>query len=331
MRQGVRGWLVVSSVVLAVAAVAGVATLASASDHTVSRRLGSTAPSKCINTSATQRGRTIFGELRRLGVRVWSTGISWAAIAPTRPADPQSPGDPAYHWPQHLDAYLDQARRIGIEPVLYVNSFPSWSNGGRNQSWAPQRPSDYGDFMAAAVHRYPQVRRWIAFSEPTNYVNFQPQGGHGRTAPHLYAKLLDAAYGAMHAARRDVVVVGGNVHPAGFNDQTTTAPDTFIQNMVLPNGRRPRLDMFGVNPYTERPIDLRLRHLPHRVDLDDLDWLARRLDQLWPKRHLRLFVDEMGWNTEHPAQGWLYVVSRKAQAQKLTAAYRLSASGPRRG
>jgi hypothetical protein len=283
-------------------------------------------PSKCINDAPTHRGRPIFGELRTLGVRVWSSGISWATIAKARPQNPRSPDDPAYAWPPELDGFLRTARADGIEPVLYVNGFPAWSNVGRDPSWAPRNPQDYAEFMAAAVKRYPEVRRWIAFSEPGNYVNFQPQGGHGRVAPRLYARLLDAAYGAMHAARRNVVVIGGNVHPGGFNDRTTTAPDTFIQNMVLPNGRRPRLDMFGINPYTERQLDLALPHRSSRVDFDDLDWLAHRLDRVWPRRHLKIFVDEFGWNTEHEAMGWLYHISRQKQAANLRRAYALAAT-----
>jgi hypothetical protein len=308
------------------AAVVCAVLLTSAAAASSARSLPLRYPSKCINDAPTHKGRSILPELRRLGVRVWSNGISWAAIAPTRPVNPTDPSDPAYRWPAKLDAFLTAARAAAIDPVLYVNGFPAWSNGGRDASWAPNNPRDYGNFMAAAVRRYPQVRRWVVFSEPGNYVNFKPQGGHGRRAPRIYARLLDAAYGPMHAARPNVVVIGGNVHPAGYNDETTTAPDTFIANMVLPNGRRPRLDMFGINPYTERPLNMALRHLPRRVDFDDLDWLGRQLDRLWPRRHLRLYVDEFGWNTEHEAQGWLYHVSRKKQAADLPKAYRLAAS-----
>jgi hypothetical protein len=282
-------------------------------------------PSKCISAPPTHNGRSILRELQRLGVRVWSGGLSWATIAPTRPTNPTDPDDPAYQWPATLDAFLTAARKAGIEPLLYVNGFPAWSNGGRDSSWAPRAPRDYADFMAAAVRRYPQVRRWVVFSEPGNYVNFKPQGEQGRRAPRLYARLLDAAYGSMHAVRPNVVVIGGNLHPAGLNDETTTAPDTFITNMVLPNGRRPRLDMFGINPYTERPLNLALPHRRLRVDFDDMDWLSRRLHKLWPARHLKIFIDEFGWNTEHAAQGWLYYVSRKKQALNLTKAYALAA------
>jgi hypothetical protein len=284
-------------------------------------------PAKCVTDGgAIRRGRTIFPELRALGARVWSGSLSWASVAPTRPANPISPDDPAYKWPKSLDRELAAARANKIEPVLNVSGFPSWSNGGRDTAWAPTRPQDYADFMAAAVAKYPQVRRWIIVSEPGSFYNFRPQGGNGRTAPRLYARLLDAAYGAMHRVRTNVVVVGGGVHPYGLNDQHTTAPDTFIANMVLPNGKRPRLDLFAVNPYTERPLDLKLPKRAHRVDFDDLDWLKRRLDRLWPRRHLKIFVDEFGWNTEHEALGWLYYVSRKKQAADLQRAYAMAAS-----
>jgi hypothetical protein len=282
-------------------------------------------PSKCITDTPFHNGRSILPELRRLGVRVWSTGISWAKIAPSRPANPTSPDDPAYQWPLELDRFLNQARANGIEPVLYVLGFPGWSNGGRDSRWVPRDPKDFANFMAAAVRRYPEVRRWLVFSEPGNSLNFMPQGGKGSRAPRLYARLLDAAYASMHAARRNVVVIGGNVHPAGNNDQFTTAPDRFLRYMVLPSGRRPRLDMFGINPYTERPLNMALGHHPRSVDFNDLDWLAQQLDRYWPKRHLQLFVDEFGWNTEHEAYGWLYYVSRKKQAANLRRAYALAA------
>ena len=287
-------------------------------------------PTKCItDTPRTPTRKWIFPELRALRVRVWVSGLWWSQVAARRPENPTAPNDPAYTWPREIDLAVRTARRYGIEPVLYVNGFPSWSNGGRDATWVPKNPRDYADFMAAAVQRYPQVRRWIVFGEPSHYVNFQPQGGGGRVAPRLYAQLLDASYRAMHAVRRDVVVVGGNVHPSGLNDAHTTAPDTFIRHMVLPNGRRPRMDMFGINPFTERPLNMSLPHAPGRVDFNDLDWLVRQLDRYWPRRRLRLFIEEFGWNTEHATVGWLFFVSRKEQAARLTRAFHIAARSRR--
>jgi hypothetical protein len=320
------GRIVPGAVVLAILAACSAASARPAA--TVQDRTKLSWPTKCIVEPISipfRGGRWIFPELRTLRARVWTSELSWVKVARRKPKRSRSPSDPAYRWPAGLDLAFNKARSSGIEPVLYVNGFPAWSNGGRNPTWVPQKPADYANFMAAAVRRYPQVRRWIVFAEPTHYVNFQPQGDGGRRAPRLYARLLDAAYRAMHAVRPDVIVIGGNMHPAGKNDEETTAPDTFLRHMVLPNGRRPQLDMFGINPYTERPLDMALPYQRHRVDFNDLDWLARQLDHYWPGRSLRLFVEEFGWNTEHEASGWLYYVSREKQAAELTKAFRIAA------
>jgi hypothetical protein len=95
--------------------------------------------------------------------------------------------------------------------------------------------------------------------------------------------------------------------------------------MVLPNGRPPRLDLLGINPYTERRpnIDLPRRWL--HVDINDLDWLVRRIDQIWPGQHVDIFVAEFGWLTDKGNTSWLWHVSRAQQATDLTAAFRLAA------
>ena len=199
-------------------------------------------PSKCITDGVTTRsGRSIFPELRTLGVRTWSGALYWPQVAPQPPTDATAPDDPAYRWPKALERALDQARANGIEPVLNVTGFPGWSNGQRPPQWAPTRAQDYADFVTAAVRKYPQVRRWVVIAEPGNGLNFQPQGGRGRTAPRRYAQILDATYRAVHAARPEAKVISGNLQPSGLNDGTGTAADTFLANMVLPNGRRPRL------------------------------------------------------------------------------------------
>ena len=282
-------------------------------------------PSKCITDGTEWRGRSIIPDVAKLGARVFTTGLFWSDVATARPANPQDPADPAYQWPAGLDATLDEARRLGVEPVLYVNGFPEWSNGGRTMEWAPDDPQDFANFMAAAVRKYPQVRRWQVISEPGKGANFQPQGGGGRTAPERYAQILDASYAAMHAVRRNVVVIGGNLHPTGGDDRFSTSPPTFLRNMKLPSKARPRMDLFGMNPYSERRPRLREPQQGSRVDINDLDWLLRRLDQLYPGKRLRVFIGEFGWQTEHGNEQWFWFVPMKQQAEDLTAAYRLAA------
>ncbi len=285
-------------------------------------------PSKCLTTSnlAGPGGATTFAELASLGVRTWVRPLSWYETARTRPVRPRDPSDPAYRWSPEIDAEVATAVRNGIEPVLYLTATPHWASGKTSPTWAPTSPADFADFAVAAMKHYPAVRRWMIWSEPNRNRTFRPQGDNGRAAPRLYARILDAAYGAMHAARSDVVVIGANLAPRGYDDSGTTTPDTFLANMRLPDGRPPRLDLLGINPYSERRPDIALPHFPASVDINDLDWLVRRADEIWPGQRVNLFISEFGWLTEPGNTGWLFRVSRAQQAADLPAAYRLAAN-----
>lgn len=90
-------------------------------------------PSKCIADGDDVTRAGFFPQLRQLGVRTWSSGIQWRSIAPEQPANPTDPNDPAYQWPADLERNLDRAVANGVEPILYVNGFPRWSNGGLDE------------------------------------------------------------------------------------------------------------------------------------------------------------------------------------------------------
>src|SRR4051794_32537956 len=60
-------------------------------------------------------GKSQFPTYRDLGVGIYQTGVSWDAIAPTRPANPTDPDDPAYRWPSEIDQALSEGRKYGIQ------------------------------------------------------------------------------------------------------------------------------------------------------------------------------------------------------------------------
>ncbi|HEU5143128.1 MAG TPA: hypothetical protein VFU04_08235, partial [Solirubrobacterales bacterium] len=90
-----------------------------------------------------------FPIYQRLGVDVFQYQVHWDAIAPTRPANPRDPDDPAYDWGQ-LDAIAAEAARHGIRLALLVQRAPGWANGGRSPIWAPRNPRLFADFLYAA-------------------------------------------------------------------------------------------------------------------------------------------------------------------------------------
>ena len=74
-------------------------------------------------------------------------------------------------------------------------------------------------------------------------------------APHNYAQILDASYGALKSVSPANLVIGGNTFlSAGTN---VIYPYQWIKYLTLPDGSRPRLDMYGHNPYGYRKPSLK--------------------------------------------------------------------------
>ena len=258
-------------------------------------------------------------------------------IAKSRPAEPRNPADPAYQWPAELDQAVEEARRSGIKVTLMLIGTPPWANGGRGTQWVPTNPSDFADFAEAAARRYPTVKLWMVWGEPSRYANFQPMvpETRGRTkltpaqarAPRYYARMLDLTYAALKRVRPSNLVIGGNTYTVG-----EISPYNWIRYAKLPGGRSPRMDMWGHNPFTARKPDLRKPPRPagpdvNYSDFSDLDTFAFVLDrhQRDPRgRRLRLFLSEFFLPTDHRNWEFPFYVTRATQAQWLTLAYRIA-------
>ena len=289
---------------------------------------GAQAFSKAIWGPAYRGGVNQFPLYRRLGVSIYETALRWDLAAPDRPRHPTNPADPAYRWPSEIDRAVAQARRFHMRVLIQIIDAPSWANGGhRDPSWAPKRPSAFAAFAAAAARRYPHVHLWMIWGEPTKPGNFKPLlaakpgaqlDGAQRRAPHLYAALLDAAYGALkHQSARNLVI-GGSTY-------TTGALDTlqWIKNLRLSNGRPPRMDMYAHNPFSsERPSFSAPPSPFGEVQFSDLPGLARWIDKyLHPG--LRIFLSEWTIPTR-PDRQFNFWVEPAVAAQWITKALRLA-------
>ncbi|HEY2637491.1 MAG TPA: hypothetical protein VGI54_08905, partial [Solirubrobacteraceae bacterium] len=203
-----------------------------------------------------------FATYHDLGAGIYETALSWRGVAPTRPAHPRNPADPAYRWSASLDEAVALAKQRHMRVAVELTASPKWANGGKSWNWAPHKPKDFADFAYAASKRYPSIHLWLIWGEPSRKANFQPlypehrrshhrapakMGRKQKIAPHNYARILDAAYGALHAASRRNVVIGGDTFTTG-----DISPYNWIRNLRLPNGRPPRMDMYGHNPFTLR-------------------------------------------------------------------------------
>ena len=119
-------------------------------------------------------------------------------------------------------------------------------------------------------------------------------------------------------------MIGGNTFTTG-----DIAPRKYIEAMKLPNGKPPRLDLYGHNPFTMRRPALKKRPFAPSAafaDFSDLDTLARWIDRAYRPRRKRpkLFLSEFFAPTDHPNHEFNFYVSRRTQANWLTAALRIT-------
>ena len=272
-------------------------------------------------------GVSQFPIYRDLGVDIFQMHLYWNEVAPTRPANPRDPNDPAYRWPSDVDFARAEAARYGMSVLLMPMFVPPWANGGKTRAHVPATGKDYADFVYAASRRYPDVRYWLLWGEPTRAPNFQPMDQYrdGRMtrnqakAPRRYAQLLDAGYGALKKADRRNLVIGGNSYTAG----DVRAPQ-WIKRLRLSNGRPPRLDFYGHNPFCRRRPDLRNPQSPDgHYDFSDLRRLGRLVDRHF-KRRVRLFLSEFTISTAARDLEFNFWVTRETQAKWITAGFKVA-------
>jgi hypothetical protein len=284
-------------------------------------------------------GAREFAIYRDLGVGIYETRLNWAQVAPTRPVNPLNPRDRAYRWPQEVTLAVTRAARARMRVSIVLQTAPRWANGNHPPNWAPRRPADFADFARAAARRYPSVHLWMVWGEPNARGRFMPltPERHGRPlnarqreAPRAYARILDAAYGALKRQSRRNLVIGGNTFTVG-----DIYPLNWIRNLRLPNGRPPRMDLYGHNPFTRREPDLRKPPSGQgAADFSDLDTLAGWLDRYLRGRRtgparLKLFLSEFTAPTDHPNPEFNFWVDRRTQARWTSSALRITRSWSR--
>jgi hypothetical protein len=283
-----------------------------------------------------------FPIYRELGVDVYQFQLNFNEIAPTPPADPRNPNDPAYKWPASVDTIVGEAAANGIQLAALIQFSPPWANGGRSLVWAPE-PAAFANFAYAASRRYPSIKLWMIWGEPIVGFNFLPMPPRSKRGPRTYGKILDKTYVALKQASPQDLVAGGSTvtHTlSGFRG----SPVTFIRYMRLKNGRMPRMDLLSHNPFEARFP--RLRNGPFNPGfggLSDIDTLHKELVKIYGKRGKknrkgtraaaagkrvkvpRLWLSEYTVVSDQIQFGGPFV-TRAEQARWLSAAYAIAGS-----
>jgi hypothetical protein len=284
-------------------------------------------------------GRSSFPTMRDLGVGIYETQVHWYETATRRPADPTNPRDPAYTWPAGLAEAIAAAKRNGMEVSIMLIGAPKWANGGKDWMWTPKNPKDFGDFATAAAKRYPDVHLWMIWGEPNRAPNYQPltPASNNRTgpltraqqvAPRNYAEITDAAYGALKAVSPKNKVIAGDTFTSAGPDAIYTYQ--WLQYMKLANGKRPRFDMWGHNPYGfRRPEYSEMPSKNGIVAFQDLQRLEQALDKAYPGKELPLFLSEWGVPIGFEDKDLLYSKDEDTGKSWIESGYEIARDDPR--
>ncbi len=279
-------------------------------------------------------GQSIFPTLRDLGVGLYSIQARWDQIAPTtKPVLATDPNDPAYQWPQYLVDAVAAANAEGIEVQLLIMGTPPWANGGQSWEFIPNNPQDFGDFATAISKKFPTVDHWMIWGEPNRTPNFKPSTPAKKTTgkltaaqqvgPRNYAVLLEQAYDALKAQSPNNKVIGGNTYTAAGKDDTNTYQ--WAQNMRLPDGSRPHMDMWGHNPWGFTEPDFKEPQSRRgTVTFNDLKRLTKVLDKSFPGQRLKLFLAEWGVPSGFKDRDLGYGLKQKEANRWINTAFRLT-------
>jgi hypothetical protein len=287
--------------------------------------------SKAIWGPVYRDGVNQFALYRQLGVSIYQADVSWNVVAPSRPKHPTNPNDRAYHWPVQIQQAIRQAHRFHMRVLLQIIGAPRWANGGHAWNWAP-RPAAFAAFATAAARHYSKVHLWMIWGEPSRRPNFQPEiaavpgrklNAAQRIAPHNYARILDAAYGALKRVSASNTVIGGSTYTTGDIDTLQ-----WIQNLRLPDGRPPRMDMYAHNPFSWREPSFSVGPSPlGEVQFSDLPHLAGWIDH-YLRRGMPILLSE--WTIPTAVdQEFNFYVDPPVQAKWISEALRLSRSWKR--
>jgi hypothetical protein len=280
--------------------------------------------------------------LAATGARVTRVDVSWADVAPTRPASPGNPDDPAYRWSRYDAIFRGLAAR-GIGTIVDFYVTPPWATRSGAPNAAP-RAADGAAFVGALARRYsgswpdpltagrslPELRRIEVWNEPNIGQFYFPQcrrvgARFVLDAPRTYAALLAASYRAIKAANPDAIVIAGVAGPVGDSNRLCTSLDSsvgtlsFVQELAR---QRPPIDAWSQHIY---PIGS-----PSTAyffpSWSTMRALSRAVDRL--RKGAPIYVTETGYHTSYNRYH-RYFVSERQQAAWLGETFQQAARHPR--
>ena len=241
--------------------------------------------------------------------KVTRVDILWNFVAPTRPANPTDPNDPAYNWTR-LDAIFSGLAAANIRIIVSTYSTPDWAVAGNNPKRLSQynpnapRPADYAAFMRAAATRYsgafvppgavaplPRIRHWEVWNEP-NIVQFFRY--NGKSSIPRYKALVKAVYPQIHAANPRAIVIAGVGGPRSSTGDGNIGARNWMNALV--NDKSVKFDAYSQHIYpSQGPKFTSKAYAKAFPTWSSLPEIYAALNK--KKKGMKLYITEAGYTT----------------------------------
>lgn len=228
--------------------------------------------------STTREGLAL---IRQAGIPSLRDDIHWAEVEREKGV---------LAMPERYDRYVDDALRLGIEPVLILCYGNKFHDGGSYplSAEASEAYARFAEFVVGhfkgRVHKFEIWNEWnIAISLPKG----TPRGG-----PLEYVGLLRKVYPRLKAIDPGITVIGGalsgNAVAKGWLENACQA------------GLLDNLDAFSFHPYCYREgAEARLPENGFVKLIRDSQEVTRR----YQKREIPIYITEVGWPNHRLADG----------------------------
>jgi hypothetical protein len=237
--------------------------------------------------------------------------VTWADVAPTKPANAADPFDAAYRF-DDLDELVRNAQKNDAEVLLTLWGTPKWANGNKGRNYVPTSMADFQNFARAVASRYsgrnpgyPFVRFFGIWNESNLGLFLSPQfNSKGQiVSPAAYAKLAAAGYAGIKAGNARALVAIGETSSSGRDKKKAgasdaVAPGTFAR-LVAKANKKLKFDAWAHHPY---PVPVNQKPTQKvrwpNVALTSLPRFETSLDSWFGRKNIPIWISEYGNETK---------------------------------
>ncbi|MGH2536290.1 MAG: hypothetical protein ACRDHL_02730 [Candidatus Promineifilaceae bacterium] len=213
--------------------------------------------------------------------------LEWALVQP----DPET-----FNW-FYYEGAVNEAADFGLRLMFSVVGAPAWTRAAGGENGPPDDYSQYADFLAAVLERFPgQVHAIEVWNEQNLDREWATPAG---LSAEDYVAFLELAYAAVKAQDPDVIVISGALSPTGLDDRVTAMDDFVYLDEALAAGMLDSADCVGVhhNGY----------NIPPDVPFDEAAGL--------PEAETAVFRGPFG----NPHHSWSFATTVTTYAEKVQA------------